>query len=132
MSTIDGARQRSWISDIIFTIGAEAAEVINIALQLKGEKAGEQGVNIGERVGLLAYWSDDANGDSLAAAHSAGTGIGTAGTLIEQIVDRYFTLVTNVNGAINVDATHVGAKTAHLAIILPSGQLKVSGAVTHA
>ena len=132
MGKIEGSRERSWITDVTFVIGAEAADVINVALQLKGENAGQQNVNIAERVSLVAYWSDDINGDSLAAAHSGGTAIGTAGTLIEQIVDRNFLLTTNATGAININATHVGAKTAYLLVILPSGQRKVSGAVTHA
>lgn len=132
MPKIAGGRERSRVSGVTFVVGAEAAEVINVAAQALGEAAGAQGVNLAERVALDAYWSDDAGGDSLAAAHSAGTAIGTAGTLIETIAERAFKLITDATGAINIDANHVGAKTAYLVLVLPDGALAVSPAVTHA
>lgn len=135
MSKIPGVRERSIASGVSFVIGAEVADVINVAIQVTGEKAGEQGVNLGEVLALLAYWSDDAGGDGLgpiSAAHSGGTAIGTAGTLAELIADQVFLLITDLNGAINIDVTHVGAKTANFVVAAPDGRVFSSVSVVHA
>ena len=135
MSKLAGVRERSKMTSVDYVIGAEAADVINVAIQIKGEKDGEQGVNLGEPVALLAYWSDDAGGDGLgpiSAAHSGGTAIGTAGTLAELIADQVFLLITDLNGAINIDVTHVGAKTANFVVAAPDGRVFSSVSVVHA
>lgn len=62
-----------------FVVGAEAVNVINVAIQLKDSSPADMAV----RSSLFAYLSDDANGDSLiATAPDGGCAIGTDGLMI--------------------------------------------------
>jgi len=65
--------------DASFTIGAEAANVIAVAVQLKYDKSRSDTV----RRSVFAYLSDDANGDAIVAtAPDGGWAAGTDGLLI--------------------------------------------------
>lgn len=62
-----------------FVIGAEAGNTINVAIQLKDGL----GADLAVRGRVRAYLSDDANGDSLAAAApTGGSSIGADGVLV--------------------------------------------------
>ena len=116
-------------SDVSFTVGAEAANSINVAIQLKNGVGG----NRSERTCVFAYLSDDANGDSLAGTAPAGNvAIGTDGVLIPVVADKAFMLVSEADGDIDLDIGESGADTWYLVVRLPNGDLKVSGAITFA
>lgn len=134
MTTISGARARNLVSSVDFTVGAEAADVINVAIQLKGEGTpGVQGADLDESAAVLAYLSDDSDGSSLAAtAPSGGIAIGTDGLAIEHIADKAFLLVSEADGDIDLDITEAGADTWHLVVVLPNGDLAISDAITFA
>ena len=103
--------------------------MINVAIQLKeGDKDAD------ERVRGEFYLSDDANGDSLTAtAPSAGIAIGTDGVILtEHTVDKHFTAVSESDGDIDIDITHVGAKTWYLIAVMNDGRLIPSAAITFA
>ena len=124
---------RNKVASVAFTVGAEAADVINVALQLRGEGAGgAQGGDVNEPITLDAYISDDVNGATLAAAHSGGAAIGTDGLMIETTANQVFKLTCETDGDVDIDFTEVGAKTAYLIVVLPNGDHAVSGAITHA
>lgn len=111
------------------TVGAEATNVINVAVQLEWA----HGAAIDRRASVLAYLSDDANGDSVIATAHSSVAIGTDGLAMELITDKVFLLTSESDGDIDIDITQsTGAKTAYLVVVLPSGDLVVSDAITHA
>jgi hypothetical protein len=112
-----------------FTIGTEAADAINVAVQLKSARAKATG----QRVGLFCYLSDDANGDSVVAtAPSSGWAIGTDGLLHPVTANKAAVIVSESDGQFDVTITESGAKTCYLVIVMPDGSLAVSGAITFA
>lgn len=129
MGTIPGALERSAISGATITVGAEAADVINVAIQLQGN----QSADAAQALGVLAYLSDNSDGSTLiATAHSGGVAVGTDGLAIELTADKVFVLVSESDGDIDLDITEAGAKTAYLVLVAPNGELIVSDAITHA
>jgi len=112
-----------------FVIGAEAGNVINVGIQLTD--AG--GADLAVRGAVMAYLSDDANGDSIAAAAaSGGVAIGTDGLAIPLVANKAFQLTSEVDGDIDLNITEAGAATWHLILVMPDGRLAASGAITFA
>jgi len=112
------------------TPGAEAANVIKVTIQLKDAASADLAV----RGSILAYLSDDVNGDSIvAAAPDGGWAIATDGLLIPIVAGKCAQLVSESDGDIDVNITHAaGAKTCYMVLVLPNGLLKASGAITFA
>jgi hypothetical protein len=113
-----------------FTIGAEAANAITVNIQLKNA----MGRDLSIRNAVLAYLSNDANGDSIEAA-SAGlsVAIGTDGVLSELATDNTFMLISEVDGDIDVVVTETtGANTMYLVLVMPDGRLVPSAVLTFA
>ena len=128
----DRFKQRAWesgaVNAVSFTIGAEAANVINVGIQLK-----DKGLDVAERVSVLAYLSDDANGDSVAGTAPTSVAIGTDGVAIPLVAGKCFLLTSEADGDIDIDITlSAGADTWYLVIVLPDGRLVPSGAITFA
>ena len=109
-----------------FTVGAAHATDVNVAVQLT------YGGDIAQRAGVLAYISDDAAGDSIAATvPDGGVVIGTDGVAIPIVADGAFLLITEADGSVDLDITHSGgADTFYLIIVLPSGELVASTVIT--
>ena len=124
LNSLDGAP-----FDVDFTIGAEAANVINVGIQLND--AG--GTALATRASLLAYLSDDANGDSIAAtAPDGNVAVGTDGLCMHMITDKLFVLTSEADGDIDLDIGESGADTWYLILVLPNGLLVASTAITFA
>lgn len=119
--------------DATFTIGTETSNVINVAIQLTDRLNGNE---VGERIALPFYLSDDANGDSIAAsAPSSGMAIGTDGLMIEWTADKAGLLISESDGDIDIDidtTTSGEADTWYLVLVMPDGKLSPSGAITFA
>lgn len=117
------------VVDVDFTIGSESANVINVALQLKGPSGRE----IQQRAAVTMYLSDDANGDSISSAPDS-VAIGTDGVIIDAYAaSTAFTVVSESDGDIDIDITEAtGADEFFLVVILPNGELRVSDAITFA
>lgn len=115
--------------DAKFTIGAEAANAINVAIQLKDR---ENGNELAERVALHWYLSADANGDAIASAPSGGIAIGTDGLLLEWTNNVSGLVVSEADGDIDVTITDTGTPTMYLILVAPDGKLLPSGAITFA
>jgi len=117
------------LSDATITVGAEAANVINVAMQLLDQSGNEMVT----RRGLAAYLSDDATGDSIAGtAPSGGVAIGTDGLAIPLVANKAFHLTSEADGDIDLNITETGADTWYLHLVLPDGRLASSGAITFA
>ena len=118
-------------NNISNVIGAEAANVINIALTMKGglnRKVTDRGMC------LPWYISSDAAGQVL---QSNATGpdaiaIDTNGALLksggDQVVQGH--LIFEATGVADLDVTHAGADTFYFNLVLPDGSIWTSGALT--
>ncbi len=112
------------------TVGAEATDVINVAIQLKDGGGNE----IATRTSLMAYLSSDATGDTLNTTDAnLSSAIGTDGQLVELTADVLFFLVSEVDGDIDIDFTKTDGGTIYLNLIMPgTGRVVTSGAITFA
>jgi hypothetical protein len=109
--------------DASFVIGAEGGDAINVGIQLKDA----DGVDLAVRGMVKAYLSDDAAGDSLAAAApSGGCAIGTDGVLVP--LTPALTNALMVDGALAIDATPEKFKTTQTAAFLINGVSHVKAA----
>lgn len=111
-----------------FVIGAEAGDVINVAIQLKDSA----GTDLAVRGSIFAYLSDDANGDSVAGSAPDTVAIGTDGVAIPLVAGKAFQLVSEADGDIDLNVTENGADTWYLILVMPDGRLVASGAITFA
>lgn len=114
---------------VTFVIGAENTNAINVGLQLNDML----GTALAVRGSVVAYLSDDANGDSIAGtAPDGGWAIGTDGLLIPMVANKAATLVSEADGDIDITITESAAATWYLVVVLPDGRLVVSEAITFA
>lgn len=110
-----------------FVVGAEAANVINVAIKLLSE----DGTPVNIRTAVPFYLSSDATGDTLEGSGPDTIAIGTDGVLIKSGGDSLITgtLVSEVDGDIDVNLTHAGADTFYLNLVI-DGRVFTSGAIT--
>jgi hypothetical protein len=113
------------IGAAVITVGAEADNVINVAIQLNDAA----GVALARRGFVSAYLSDDANGDSIVATAPDTVAAGTDGVYIPLITGKRFDLVSEADGDIDINITKSGADTYYLVLVL-GDKLTVSGAIT--
>lgn len=105
-------------------VGTEAADAINVAIQLNDR---DNGGPVGDRVSLMAYLSDDAYGNSLvSAAPDGGVAIGTDGLLVP--VTPALTNALVVDGNLAISATAEKFKTTQTAAYLINGVSHVKAA----
>lgn len=112
--------------DAKFSVGTEAADAINVVVQLVDR---ENGNEVGERIGLMWYLSSDANGDAIASAPSGGIAIGTDGLLIEWTANVAGFVISEVDGDIDVTLTETGDGYFYLVLVMPDGKRMVSGII---
>lgn len=112
--------------DATFTIGTETANAINVAVTL----VDGQGNALTNRAGVFAYLSSNAT--TLALASTAeDIAIGTNGVYIEQIANAAGWVVSTAAGLFDLTITETtGAATYYLVLLLPTGRVVVSGAIT--
>lgn len=118
------------VADADFTIGAEAANSINVAIQLKDA----DGNDIDHVAQVWAHLSDAATGIGVCATAPDGDiAVGTDGAILGELVaDKVFLLQSENDGDIDLDIGEAGGDTWYLAIMLPNGRIIVSGAITFA
>lgn len=112
-----------------FTVGTEAANAINVGIQLYDRDNGNE---VDERVGLAWYLASNATGDAIATAPTGGIAIGTDGLLLEWTNNVSGWVVSEVDGDIDVTITDSGTPTMYLVLVAPDGKVYVSGAITFA
>jgi len=116
------------VNSASFTVGTEAANIINVAVQLKNI----DGKDMTEAAALLWYLAADSAGMTIGTAPSVGTSIGTDGLLIEWTANVAGLVISEADGDIDVNLEEAGALTNYLVLVLPNGSLTISGAITHA
>lgn len=112
--------------DAAFTIGAESANVINVAIQLTDRLNGNE---VGDAVGLFWYLSSDASGQSIASAPSGGVAIGTDGLLQEWTTNVSGLVTCETDGDIDINITETGDPSYYLNLVMPDGKLITSGEI---
>lgn len=116
------------VNDASFTVGDEDADAINVAVQLQ-----VGGSDADQRTAVMCYLSSDSAGDSVAAAPDGGAAIGTDGSIIkEHTAELVFSVVSEADGEFDITITESTAKTFFLNVILPSGRVVTSPAITFA
>ncbi len=116
---------------VTYVIGAEAANVINVGIQL----VDAAGTNVAAISVVEAYLSDDSTGLGIsAAAPDVDAIIGTDGALIVvHVTDLAWLLQSEADGHIDIDINDVtGTPTWFMVVVLPNGELAVSAAITFA
>jgi len=113
-----------------FTIGTEAADVINVAVQLKNNQASD----VAALQGVKAFLSDAATGIGIAAtAPDGGIAIGTNGAILDATVaGKAIWVQTEADGSFDIDIEESGTDTFYLVVELPGGKQVVSEAITFA
>lgn len=116
------------VAGATFTIGSEAADVINVGIQLTDAA----GSDMATRAGVDFYLSDSATGDTVVAA-ATSLAIGTDGVAIEYVSNSAGKLISEADGDIDLDIGDAsGAATYYLVLLMPNGSLVVSDAITFA
>lgn len=112
------------------TVGAEVSNVRAITIQLSDAN----GNDVTERTVVRAFVFADANGDAIATTGgSTGIAIGTDGAILStEVAKKAFTLISEADGDIDLTWTDTGTEVAYLAIVLPTGKLVISSALTNA
>ena len=114
--------------DAAITVSAENTNVRTIAVQLKNAN----GDNVNERQALEVVVLLDANGDAfVTTGGSTGIADGGAGTILATVAKKMFKAITNNAGLLELTWTDTGTEAAYLGVILPSGRMVISSALTN-
>lgn len=114
-----------------FTIGTEAADTINVSVQLKDA----QGKAVTEVVKADVYLASDAAGAILSTtATTSALAIGTKGKLLGILTTGLVcSVISDVTGQFDLDIIQTAAPvTYYLVVVCPDGSIIVSGAITFA
>lgn len=127
--------QASSISDgapagATMVVGAEGgSDDINVTIQLTDHNGNDLAI----RGGVDFYLADDANGDTPSTvAPDGGIAIGTDGAMIEWAANLSGKLISEADGDIDITLIDSGSPTFYLIVILPTGKLAASAAITFA
>ena len=116
-------------ASVTYVIGAEVGDDINLGIQFKDAA----GVDMATPVSCRWYLSDDTAGlDPATAAPDGGGVIGTDGAMIESVANLSGMLVSEADGAVDIDWTDAGTLTKYMVIVMPNGSLQISAAMTWA
>lgn len=91
----------SLVNEVGFTVGTEAGNAINIAVQFK-----HNGSDVAQRVVCLYWLSSDATGDTV-ASDPGTTAAGTDGTVLAEALDDLVGFaVSEADGDLDITITH--------------------------
>jgi hypothetical protein len=107
------------------TVGAEAGDVINVAVRLQNDRRKNSVVT---RVMARAYLSDAATGVGITGVTVTGaTAIGTNGTIINTpVTKKMWDILTDTSGRFDLNITNTGTEGLYLVIVFPDGSIQVS------
>jgi hypothetical protein len=110
------------------TVGAEVSNVRAITIVMRDGSGAAMATRACLNVVVLA----DANGDAfVATGGSTGIAIGTNGALLTVVAKKQFTLITEADGTADLTWTDTGTEAAFLGVVLPTGELVISAAMTN-
>lgn len=116
------------VENASISVGAEVADVKNVAIQLKD--VGFADLRVAGAVPF--YLSSDSAGQAIASAPSGGIAIGTDGLMIEWTTNVAGLLISEADGDIDINFSEAGAGTWYLNLVMPDGRIITSGAITFA
>jgi hypothetical protein len=118
------------VAGATIAVGAEGgSDDINVTIQLTHQMGGD----LASRAAVQIYLADDANGDTPSAvAPDGGMAIGTDGALIEWTANLSGLAISEADGDIDITIIDSGTPTFYLIVVLPSGELVASAAITFA
>lgn len=117
------------VAGATIVVGAEDTNVRAITIQLTDGA----GADIAVRQAVLIAVLLDANGDAfVATGGSTGIAIGTDGALLAIVAKKLFLAISEADGDIDLTWTDTGTEAAYLAVILPTGKMVISAALTNA
>ena len=118
------------VAAAVFTVGAEAASVINVGIQLNDAA----GTAMATASAVRLYLADDAAGLDVATTPPDTTlAIGTDGSLSPSGDDSLIDMlaISEADGDIDINITNLaGTPTFYMVAVLPNGKLNVSAAIT--
>ena len=115
-------------ADASIVVGAEAANVRNITIQLKDLTGVD--IDYAEEVDLILYL-DAAKAAYVVTGGSTGIAIGTDGALQTIVAKKVFRATSETDGDIDLTWTDTGTEVAFLGVKLPSGRIVMSTALTN-
>lgn len=117
------------VAGAAITVGAEAGNARAITVQLLDA----QGNDLTQRQAVHIAVFADANGDAYATTGgSTGIAIGADGALLPIVAKKLFHAISEADGDIDLTWTDTGTEVAYLGVILPSGKIVISDALTNA
>lgn len=105
-----GAAARQGLGTPLITVGAEASNVIQVTLQLRGLQHDSQAY----RGAVLVWLADSAQAAETATAPSGSWVAGVGYKLADEVTDKRAWFVAGTGGSIRIDITHSGAHTYYL------------------
>lgn len=117
-------------TDASFTIGTEAANAINVAVELQDSEG-----NAVESVQVVTVFLSDADTGLgvTATAPDGGVAVGTDGAVIAAVTAGKVLIVqTEADGTFDLTLTEAAGATWYMVVVLPNGKQAVSGAITFA
>jgi hypothetical protein len=112
----------------VITVGAESTNVRAITIAMKDGTGAAMTTRALVNVVVLA----DANGDAFATTGgSTGIAIGSAGALLALVAKKAFMLITEADGTADLTYTDTGSEACYLGVVLPTGELVISAAMTN-
>lgn len=109
--------------------GATSADQRDITIQLK-DAFGDD-IDYAEQVMVVLY-ADAARAAYVATGGSTGIEIGTDGALLALVAKKVFLVTSETDGDIDLTWTDTGTEAAYLALVLPTGRIIMSDALTNA
>lgn len=110
-----------------FSIGDEDTNAIVVSIQLKNEHGDDLSSVQGVWVGIFAN-----SGGTAFNTSDYTIAAGTDGDLVQVVADKLLFCTCEADGDLDISLTIAGASTCYLGVILPSGKIVMSSAITHA
>jgi hypothetical protein len=113
---------------VAFTIGVKAANIINVAVQLKDAR----GNNVSGVCAVKAYLSDSADGHTITATvPTSNLAVHTNGVIVGSLTtNKVVELITDASGRFDLDITQTASPvTYYLVVVLPDGSTVISAPI---
>ncbi len=122
LNTLDGV-----LGAVVFTVGTEAANIINVGMQCNNVAGTAMAVVSRFRI----YLTSDADGKDFEASGPDSWAIGTDGSFLADGGDSLVSgmVISEADGDVDMNVTHSGADTFYMHAILPNGKVSTSAKI---